>query len=180
MGSFRLRNGEPRAVLAVDRSLQERHRPGFYETAARLPEAADYRVVLFLDNPRVVHSFRLRVEPDPALARARVAQRFDVAFPEPPQRARVGEPVALRFRVTDAASNGPRADLADLRVQVALVPGPWSDWLAAEPKGDGWYETRFRPSRAGVYFLFFGSASAGMAPEQTRRHILHVEGRDAS
>jgi hypothetical protein len=178
IGSFRLRNGEPRAVLSVDRSLQERRRSGFYETAARLPSTGEYRVVVFLDNPRVIHTFRFRVEPDPKLASTRFANRFDVGFPDPPRQARVDEPVTLRFRVTQRGSSVPGPDLADFRVQVALVPGSWSEWLSAEPTGDGWYEARFRPRREGVYFLFFGSASAGITPEQSKRHILTVEGRD--
>jgi hypothetical protein len=179
MGSFRLRNGAPRAVLTVDRSLQERHSPGFYETVAQLPEAAAYKVVVFLDSPRLTHTFRLRTAADPALARGRATDALDVVFPDPPRRLRVGESAALRFRVDDRTARAPRAGLNDLRVQTVLVPGIWSDRQAAEPKPGGWYEVRFRPVRAGVYYLFFESESGGLVADAAHRHILYVEGGDA-
>jgi hypothetical protein len=175
MGSFRLRTGYPRATLPVDHSLQERHRPGFYETAVKLPEASDYKVVMYLDTPRVVHSFRLHTDADPGLAKARDAGRLDVAFPDPPKRAEVGEPVSLRFLVTDRTTKAPRADLADFRVQTLLVPGIWSNWQGADPQPGGWYEVRFRPVRAGVYYLFFECASVGLDPGETHRHVLYVK-----
>lgn len=174
MGSFRLRNGYPRATLTVDRSLQERHAPGLYETAARLPEAAAYKVVFYLDTPRIIHSFPLRAEPDPELAGKRTADQLAIAFPEPPRQAKVGEPVTLRFLVTERTTKTPRPNLSDLRVQTLLAPGILSDWHRAEPKPGGWYEVQFRPVKAGVYYLFFESATVGLEPHETDRHVLHV------
>ena len=39
--------------------------------------------------------------------------------------ARVGEHHNLRFRITDAGSSEPKADLADVGVLVFLAPGIW-------------------------------------------------------
>jgi hypothetical protein len=62
MGQLLLGASSPRAVLALDRSLREVLAPGDYETRLPLPAAGDYDVVFFLDSPRIVHCFPLRIE----------------------------------------------------------------------------------------------------------------------
>jgi hypothetical protein len=180
MGTFQVRNGRPRAAMSVDRSLRERHQPGCYETMAKLASAADFRVVFYLDSPQIMHSFRLRVEPDPVLFQARNAGKVDVAFNRPPFPVREGEPVSLRFRVTDRIDGRPRSGLTDLRVQAVRAPGPRDEWYTAEPRPDGWYEILFRADKKGAYDLFFECASIRLQSHETQRHNLHVDGPAAS
>lgn len=60
MGRFSNYSREPRAVLVVDRSLKERS-PGVYETTAKLRRPGVYDVAFFLDSPRIVHCFEVKV-----------------------------------------------------------------------------------------------------------------------
>src|SRR5262249_23312054 len=55
----------PRAVLAVDRSLRSRG-PGVYETTARLRRPGEYRVLFFVDSPRLIQAFDVTVKADPS------------------------------------------------------------------------------------------------------------------
>ena len=64
MGSFRNYGHEPRAVLALDRSLRTIG-PGVYQTVARLRQPGRFDVAVFLDNPRLIHCFELDIETDP-------------------------------------------------------------------------------------------------------------------
>ena len=66
MGTFNNYKRQPRALLVVNRSLRERARPGVYETTVRLDRAGRFDVVFLLDQPRIVHSFPITIEPDPA------------------------------------------------------------------------------------------------------------------
>lgn len=61
MGEFSNYGHQPRAVLVVDRSLKERA-PGRYETHTVLRRAGEYDLAMFIDSPRIVHCFPLRIE----------------------------------------------------------------------------------------------------------------------
>ncbi|HSS52557.1 MAG TPA: cytochrome D1 domain-containing protein, partial [Thermoanaerobaculia bacterium] len=70
MGHFNNYGKQPRATLVVDRSLRE-VKPGVYETTARMAAAGDYELALFVDSPKLVQCFPVKVAADPALAAAR-------------------------------------------------------------------------------------------------------------
>ncbi len=80
MGHFQNDGREPRAVLVVDRSLQERA-PGTYETIATLRRPGLYDVAFFLDSPRTIHCFEVRVAPNPARQAERATLRPVVIEP---------------------------------------------------------------------------------------------------
>jgi hypothetical protein len=69
VGQFDNYGHNPRAVLAVDRSLRERSTPGTYETFIRLPEPGNYEAIFLLDSPRVVKGFQFEILSNPELER---------------------------------------------------------------------------------------------------------------
>jgi hypothetical protein len=71
MGQFGTSDRSARAVLAIDRSLREREAAGRYETVAKPPAAGEYELVLFVNAPRIVQCFPVRIEGgSPAAERA--------------------------------------------------------------------------------------------------------------
>jgi hypothetical protein len=62
MGQFGTGDRPARAVLAIDRSLRERVAAGRYETVAKPPAAGEYELVLFVNAPRIVQCFPVRIE----------------------------------------------------------------------------------------------------------------------
>jgi hypothetical protein len=157
MGNFSNYGREPRAVLLVDRTLRARS-PGVYSTVARLSGAGNYSVLFFLDQPRIVQCFDLRVEPDRELARRR-GRSVDVQVADTGP-VHIGSPVKLRLRMVDAASKEPVGELTD--VQVLIYAGTWQSREWARPEGKGVYEIEFTPPSAGWYEAHVACASLGL------------------
>ncbi len=162
MGHFQNYGRQPRAVLVVDRTLRE-IRPGVYETVARLTGAGDYELAVFLDAPRIVHCFPVHVEEDPVLARERSKKPLGVELRTENREVKVGEEVAVRFRLTDPDSGAAKTGLKDVRVLTFLSPGVWQQRHWAVEQADGVYEIRFHPPEEGLYFVFLEVPSAGLA-----------------
>lgn len=172
MGSFRNFRRSPRAVLVVDRTLDERE-PGVYATTAELPAAGKYTVPFLLGSPRVVHCFPLVVAADPHAAHASAP----AVLIEPllgSTTVEAGRDLALRVRVTGGAGKEPRSDLADLRVLV-VQPGNWQRRAPAAPRGDGVYEATVALPRAGVYYVYFEVPSLRLKPNQLPHVILRAQ-----
>jgi len=161
MGSFNNYGHEPRAVLVVDRSLQERA-PGVYETVARLPRAGRYDVVFFLDSPRLVHCFDVSIAPDPAQDQANQQRPVLIQTLLKDRVVRVGDKVRVQFRLLDATTKQPHLGLTDVRALTFLSPGLWQRRAMAESRGDGIYEIEFAPPEPGLYYIFLESASLGL------------------
>jgi hypothetical protein len=81
--------------------------------------------------------------------------------------ARVGERFDVKFKVIDSNTTTAKTDLKDLSVLVFLAPGIWQQRDLAKPSADGAYETSFVPPSAGVYYVFFQSASLGLQYNQS-------------
>jgi DNA-binding beta-propeller fold protein YncE len=176
MGQFKNYGRAPRAVLVVDRSLDEK-RPGVYETAARLARPGAYELALFLDSPRVVHCIPLEVAADPS-AEAKRRPKLAIAPLEVPAEVAVGQPVDLAFRLTDPRSGQPITGLSDVAVLTVLSPGTWHDRALTEELGEGVYRLRFTPPREGVYYVYLASPSHGVAfnhsPQRAFRAVAEV------
>ena len=97
-------------------------------------------------------------------------KRLEKAF----DAIRVGEKFQLRFKVVDAGSNQPKADLKDMGVLVFLAPGIWQQREWAKPVGDGVYELSFVPPQSGVYYVFFQCPSLGVQFNQIPYLILQA------
>jgi len=168
MGTFATYGRRPRAVLVVDRSLQERA-PGVYETTGRLGPAGRTDLAFYLDAPRLDQCFELTVTArDPAAVAARAA-RPRIAAIAPSGALHAGTPITVQLRVTNAA----RGAVTDLRVLAMLLPGVWQQRRVATAAGPGLYQITITPPSAGVYQLFVEAPSLGVAldhrPELTLR-----------
>ena len=165
MGSFQNYRRDPRALLVMDNSLRETQR-GVYTTTMRVGAAGKYDVAFLLDSPRVVNCFELTVAENPNVpAKVETAVKIEPLVKEPVANA--GTSFNVRFKVVDAKTGSAKTDLNDLTVLVFLAPGVWQQRELAKPVGAGVYETSFVPPSAGVYYVFFQSASLGLQFNQS-------------
>jgi YVTN family beta-propeller protein len=158
MGQFQNYSREPRAVMAVDRGLEE-NTPGLYQTVGRAPEAGVYDVVFFLDSPRVVHCFEFEAKAAPG--RPAPARPISVLLAGD-KTLHTGESARVRFQVLDGVTHQPIVNLHDLRALVFLQPGIRQFRPAAAEVAPGIYEIEFTPPSAGVYQAYFEAPSLGL------------------
>jgi YVTN family beta-propeller protein len=152
-GEFSDYGHNPRAVLSVDRSLRERSEPGAYETVVRLGEPGIYEVVFVLSSPRIVNGFQLEVQANPELERTRTAGKL-VALAGMENRApKVGERVAIHFKIADKFDHSSKTKLENLTVLAYLAPGVWQRRIVPQEMADGVYGFVFEPPKPGVYYL---------------------------
>lgn len=175
MGHFNNYGKQPLATLVVDRSLRE-VKPGVYETTARMAAAGDYDLALFVDSPKLVQCFPVKIEADPALAAARrpalgVEPLGDLG------KVAAGSDVTVRFKLTDPASGAPRTGLRDVRMLTFLAPGLWQQRQSAAEMGQGVYEIHFKPPQEGIYYVFVEVASAGLSFQKSPYMVVTAETR---
>ena len=151
--------------MVLNNSLRETE-PGVYSTNMRLTEAGNYDVAFLLDAPRLVHCFNLEIAPDANFPKE-PGPPIKVTVLPSHSEMRAGKNYQVLFKVTDANSNKPRADLNDITVLTFLAPGIWQHRDEAKSVGDGVYEMSFVPPESGVYYIFVESASLGLEFNQS-------------
>ncbi|MES2037091.1 MAG: YncE family protein [Pseudomonadota bacterium] len=169
-GSFRNYGHEPRAVLVLDHSLQERQ-PGLYQASARLPKAGNYQLVFYLDSPKMLHCFPITVQADPSKP---PATRYAVTLAGTVPALSKGENQNLQFAIRDAVSGQPKTGIPDLQVLFFNTTGTQLQLDAHEQK-NGDYGISFAPSASGHYYVYFQAASLGMSWNQSARLVLTVK-----
>jgi hypothetical protein len=176
MGHFQNYGKQPLAALVVDRSLRE-VKPGVYETTVKMAGAGDYELALFIDSPKLIQCFPVKVAVDPVLAAARRPRLGVEALTAsgPDRKIGVGEDVAVRFKLTNPETGTPRTGLEDVRILTFLSPGIWQQRHWATEAGNGLYEIHFKPPEAGIYFIFVEVASAGLQLQKSPFVALTVE-----
>lgn len=172
MGGFSNYSRQPRAVLALDRTLKE-SAAGRYETVARIPAPGRHRLAFFLDAPRTVHCFEFEVAETPERAAGRRPPLLVVPLFED-LTARAGERLTLRFRALDPAKGEPRAGLSDLSVLVYLSSGAWRENRVARDRGDGTYEVDFVPPGEGSFRIAVSCPSQHLSHNRTPERLLTV------
>ena len=176
MGNFSAVKRSPKAVLVVDRSLRE-SAPSVFSIRTKVPEAGTYDVAFFLNNPRVVHCFKLAVQPDPG-APPKTAERtvkIEPLLEKKPIHA--GDQVEVKFRLTDASTREPHRNLRDVRALAFLAPGTWQQRIPAQPDGEGIYRITVPVPESGVYYVFLESPSLKLKLNQARPLIFEVLAR---
>lgn len=174
MGTFTNYKREPRAVLVIDRSLRERARPGVYETVARLDRPGRFDLLFLLDQPRIVHAFRVDVEPDPDRQLARDQKRVNVQPLVSLGRVESGATFRPLFELTDHTGKNPRAGLPDVDLLMFRVGGGWQERRPAREIAPGVYGAEFKPGPSGVYHVHIGCDSIGLSRSNDHRLTLEV------
>jgi len=170
MGNFQNYGHEPMAVMVVDRSLRETA-PGIYSAPVRLTGGGEYDAALLLSTPRVTHCFAMSVKPDEALRKRADPLAVETLLKD--RTVPVGKPFPLRFKLTDPATQAPRADLEDVRV-LLLSPGTWQRRELARPVGGGVYEITVAVPQPGVYYVFYECPSLHVGFQQLPGQILYA------
>jgi YVTN family beta-propeller protein len=177
VGTFSNYGREPKAVMVVDRSLREKSSPGLYESSGVLGRPGMYEVVFFLDSPKFVHCFPLRVDPNPAL----LAHTPKVQFLGDRHTTRSGEKMRVLFRLSEEPGNHPEDGINDVQALIYLAPGMWSSRQLAQPAGEpGVYAVEFTPPRPGVYYLHVASATLGLKERGQEYLIVRAIAQDSS
>ena len=175
MGSFANFSRQPRAVLAVDRSLRERA-PGVYESVARLRHAGRYEMAFFLDAPRVVDCLHMNVDADPVRERKRQAALAPrVEYLDPPREVFAGRPFKMRLRILDPVTAEPRQGLGDVTILAYQPPGTRQVRTRAAPAAGGSYEVSLVPEAPGTYYVYVESPSQGLPFRAAPALVLQVE-----
>jgi YVTN family beta-propeller protein len=168
MGNFSNYGHEPRAVMIVDRSLRER-RPGTYLSTARLPHAGQYKVVIFINSPRLLECIDFKIEQDAEQAEV-IPPRIE-AVTTPPSIS-PGIETQLKFRITDSVTGKPITGLKDV-LALTFAVGVWQDRRFAEHVGEGVYSLTISPPAPGIYNVYLSCASLRL----TYRRILTFEAK---
>lgn len=160
MGSFQNYKRRPRALMLIDRSLAETAR-GLYSTSVKLTNAGRFDVPVLIDQPRIVNCFELEVGRSPGgeLEKPRVAITIEPQFKE--KQFKMGEPVALRFKIMDSATGQPIEGLKDVQILAFEPPGVWQQRQWAKEVGGGLYEATQVFPRAGLYNILLRVDSRG-------------------
>ncbi|HEX2255108.1 MAG TPA: YncE family protein [Afifellaceae bacterium] len=173
MGSFRNFRRQARAVAAVDRSLRETA-PGVYATTVQVPTHGRYDVAFLLDSPLVIHCFDIAVPQSSALPQTAALRPPRLEFLTDDRLTAVGEELGLRFKLTvDGAGTGGQGP-GSVHALAVLAPGIWHRRIEALPVGDGVYEVPVTLPREGVYYVYVGAPSLGIAYEELPHLILHA------
>ncbi len=162
MGSFANYSRQPRAVMVIDRSLQE-SAPGVYESVTKLGRPGWYDLAFFLESPRVVRCLRVAIDPDPEMERERLAaQPPRVEYLSATRTVAAGRPFPLRLRILDPASGEPIAGLADVTILSYQPPGTRQRRQPAREVGVGIYEIDLVAEEPGSYYVYVQSLSKGL------------------
>jgi YVTN family beta-propeller protein len=177
MGNYQAYGRTPKAALVVDRSLRETG-PGVFSIKTQVPAPGTYDVAFFLDSPRVVHCFNLTVRDNPALKKL-AAKTVTVQPLLVSRTVRAGEPIELKFKLTDPATGNAHENLSDVRVLAFLAPGVWQKREIAIDAGAGIYSLTASLPEPGIYYVFVESPSLGLRLNAQRPVILQALGAEA-
>jgi YVTN family beta-propeller protein len=170
-GSFRNYGHEPRAVLVLDQSLQERE-PGQYQASARLPRAGDYQLVFFLDSPKMLHCFPLTIHA--AAAKPHLAH-YAVGLTGSTADLQTGKKQVLRLSIRDTVSGLVLPGVPDLQVLLLHTADNQQMQLDAHELEAGIYGATFVPPGSGYYYVYFQAPSLGLIWNQSAPMALTVK-----
>jgi hypothetical protein len=161
MGTLSNYKRRPYAAMILDRSLNETA-PGVYTVPVRLKNSGRFDVSVLTAQPRIAHCFQMEVASSPnEEKKSGVSVALRALFDG--KQFKTGEPVALRFRVTDSATGQPLKGLGDVQVLAFEPPGIWQQRQWAKEVGEGEYEVTQTFPRPGLYKVMLRVSSRGVA-----------------
>ena len=175
MGTFSNYKRAPRAVLVIDRSLRERRHPGVYETTVRIDQPGKFDVVLFLDQPRIVHAFPVVVQVDPDREFARNRGKIDIQAVVLVPRAEVGQTFRPLFQLSDRSSRALKTGLRDVEFLMYRVGGGWQERRPTAEVSPGVYQADFRTDQEGTYHVLVACESIGLSVNNPEKLVVQVD-----
>ncbi len=163
MGQFGNYGKAPRAILAIDRSLQETQQPGVYQTIAALPETAGlYDVIYFMNSPRFMHCFEIQIQPD-ANSLSEQASVTVSALPANTDSFKATHEIQLNFQLQGDAEQIATVTPTSTPIDalVMLTSGRWQQKFKLHMHSDNsdMLSLRFTPPLSGVYRVFLTADS---------------------
>ncbi len=147
MGQFGNYGQEPKAVLALDRSLCDNQAKGLYQTIAAIPAVPQkYDVVFFMDSPRQIHCFSMDLSAqftNQTLVKTKPlfqALSADSGY-------KVQQVMDLEFK------NQNKIDVSEIDVIISVSSGLWQQRQRLKPSSSGELIVSFIPPITGLYQL---------------------------
>ncbi len=164
MGNFSNYGRQPRAVMVVDRSLQEKAQ-GVYQTAVKLRDPGLYDIAFFMNAPRLVHCFQVEIEPDPVVQQQRLLAEkgpLEVLYREPVFSE--SQQISLQIEIRDRLSQHPVEGLTDLKIMATTPAGDrhYRFW-AQGTEQPGIYEVSMPLPAATTFQVFVECRSKGFS-----------------
>ena len=153
MGQFGNYGQDPRAVLALDRSLRDLNGKGKYETIAAIPTVQQkYDVVFFMDSPRQIHCFTMDLT---GVNRDQVQKNNIPQFQalSKDRGYKVKQKMDLHFK------NSAQTNLAEVDVIISVSSGLWRQRKRLKLTTDGGLKVTFTPPIKGLYQLQYQDQS---------------------
>jgi len=86
----------------------------------------------------------------------------------------VGKDFIFRFKLIETATGNAKVGLDDVRVLTFMSASGWQHRDFATSVGNGFYEVKINVPEAGVYTMFFESASMGVRYRDLPYLMLHA------
>ncbi|MFN7055071.1 cytochrome D1 domain-containing protein [Hyphomonas sp.] len=160
MGSFGGYGHRPLSALVVDRTIKEAA-PGEYVSVVKIPATGNFHLILTMDAPQMIQCFPFTAEQNPHIARDEAPLR--IAYDtRSGMMAPAGQPVRVRFTLTDTANNGAPYARDDVIAVTFRAPGHDRAEHKARAVGEGVYEVTFTPAEAGAHYVYPAVRSMGL------------------
>jgi len=156
MGAFRNYGHNPSAVQIANRALKQIE-PGVYASTIKVPAAGTFEVAFLNETPRFLHCFTMEAELNPNIRPD--LPPVEIEYLSGNENVEAGEPMTLRFRLTDPATGELFTDLNDVVVRHFRAPMYGLTVTPAKPVGDGVYEAELAIPVPGSYFVYVGVPS---------------------
>ncbi|GJM32048.1 MAG: hypothetical protein DHS20C18_10490 [Saprospiraceae bacterium] len=177
MGNFSNYGRQPRAVLVVDRSLQEKA-PGVYQTAAKLRDPGRYDIAFFMNAPRLIHCFQLEVQADPEVQMKKLLVEkgpLEINYQKPTFIQETNTAVQLQMEIKDRITKEPIAGLVDVKVLATTSAGDrhYRFWAEATDQ-PGWYQVEMPLPAASTFQIFTECLSQGFSMHLSPGLIVEI------
>jgi len=176
-GQFSTYGKRPKAVLAVDKSIEEVSL-GTYETTAKLRSFGDYDISLFLDTPSFMECFPITILADEEKEKERLTKRIGplaIKYLTPQKLTTVGEEITITFELIDSRTMETVTGLNDVRLMTMNSFGKGnSKIIVKETKIKGTYSTRLKLEYEGVHYAYVECSSKGLSFNNPQFLVLYA------
>lgn len=164
-GHFSTYGKRPKAVLAIDKSIEE-VAPGTYETTVQLRTPGDYEVSLFMDVPSFMECFPVTVLPDETKEKERlknVLGPLSISYFPTGNYAKVDQEISVTFELLDLNTHTPVSSLKDVRIMTMNSAGRGHHALIVEEsETKGVYKANLKLEEEGLHYLYVECLSRGL------------------